>query len=220
MYAQRKGWPVAGVEVGSLRMALADWAVRIDTPEVRQVATLLTRGDALGTTLSGSLMDQADHFRTAKKQLATLHANRMPVFLTFPLLFCFAPAVLIVLMTPAFLQLSEFLNPQNADNPLANNETISTQRIADQINAERRRVRARINSLDVVDVSAAIVRTVAEIPLGSGGPQLADPRVGRPARTAGRTGPTGSIRRRVRPAHRRSVQGAAPGSMHEGARPP
>jgi tight adherence protein C len=122
-------------EVGSLRMALADWAVRIDTPEVRQVATLLARGDALGTTLSGSLMDQADHFRTAKKQLATLHANRMPVFLTFPLLFCFAPAVLIVLMTPAFLQLSEFLNPQNPNNPLANNETISTQRIADQINS-------------------------------------------------------------------------------------
>ena len=32
-------------EVGSLRMALTDWANRIDTPEVRQVATLLARGD-------------------------------------------------------------------------------------------------------------------------------------------------------------------------------
>lgn len=122
-------------EVGSLRMALGDWASRVDTPEVRQVATLLTRGDALGTSLSGSLMDQADHFRVARKQLATLHANRMPVFLTFPLLFCFAPAVLIILMSPAFLQLSEFLNPQNAGNPLANNESISTGRIANQIGA-------------------------------------------------------------------------------------
>ena len=54
----------------------------------------------LGTSLSGSLLDQADHFRTARKQLATLQANRMPVFLTFPLLFCFAPAVLIILMSP------------------------------------------------------------------------------------------------------------------------
>jgi tight adherence protein C len=122
-------------EVGSLRIALADWASRVDTPEVRQVATLLARGDALGTSLSGSLLDQADHFRTARKQLATLQANRMPVFLTFPLLFCFAPAVLIILMSPAFLQLSEFLNPQNANNPLANNETIDTRRIADQIGA-------------------------------------------------------------------------------------
>jgi tight adherence protein C len=120
-------------DVGSLRKALADWATRIDTPEVRQVATLLTRGDSLGTALSGSLLDQADHFRTARKQLATLQANRMPVLLTFPLLFCFAPAVLIVLMSPALMQVSDFLNPKNPNNPLANNETIGTQRIAQTI---------------------------------------------------------------------------------------
>jgi tight adherence protein C len=111
-------------EVGSLRLALADWASRVDTPEVRQVATLLTRGDVLGTSLSGSLLDQADHFRVARKQLATLEANRMPVFLTFPLLFCFAPAVLIILMSPAFLQIGEFLNPNNPNNPLTGNESI------------------------------------------------------------------------------------------------
>src|SRR5688572_30694303 len=120
-------------EVGSLRMALADWAHRIDTPQVRQVATLLARGDALGTSLSGSLLEQADHFRTARKQLATLEANRMPVLLTFPLLFCFAPAVLIILMSPAFLQISEFLNPGNPNNPLTGNEAISTQNIADTL---------------------------------------------------------------------------------------
>jgi hypothetical protein len=114
--------------------ALVDFANRIDTPEVRQVSTLLARGEALGTSLSGSLLDQADHFRTARKQLATLQANRMPVLLTFPLLFCFAPAVLIVLMSPAFLQISEFLNPQNGDNPLANNGTINTQRIVNTLN--------------------------------------------------------------------------------------
>jgi len=120
-------------DVGSLRMALTDWASRIDTPEVRQVATLLTRGDSLGTSLSGSLLDQADHFRVARKQLASLQANRMPVFLTFPLLFCFAPAVLIILMSPAMLQISDFLNPKNGNNPLAGNDTLSTQRIADTL---------------------------------------------------------------------------------------
>jgi tight adherence protein C len=121
-------------EVGSLRLALVDFANRIDTPEVRQVSTLLARGEALGTSLSGSLLDQADHFRMAKKQLATLQANRMPVLLTFPLLFCFAPAVLIILMSPALLQVSEFLNPRNADNPLINNATIDTQRVVDTLN--------------------------------------------------------------------------------------
>src|SRR5262245_34232765 len=120
-------------DVGSLRMALADWASRIDTPEVRQVATLLARGDSLGTSLSGSLLDQADHFRVARKQLATLQANRMPVFLTFPLLFCFAPAVLIILMSPALLQISDFMNPENPNNPLASNYTLGTQRIVNPL---------------------------------------------------------------------------------------
>jgi hypothetical protein len=57
----------------------------------------------------------------------------MPVFLTFPLLFCFAPAVLIILMSPSMMQLSDFLNPENPDNPLTSNETISTTRVADAI---------------------------------------------------------------------------------------
>lgn len=120
-------------DVGSLKHALVDFANRIDTPEVRQVSTLLARGEALGTSLSGSLLDQADHFRTARKQLATLQANRMPVLLTFPLLFCFAPAVLIILMTPALLQVSDFLDPENGSNPLANNGSISTERIVNTL---------------------------------------------------------------------------------------
>lgn len=122
-------------DVGSLRMALTDWANRIDSPEVRQVATLLTRGDQLGASISGSLLEQADHFRTTRKNMANLQANRLPVFLTFPLLFCFAPAALIVLMSPAFLELSEFFDPKSGKNPLANNETISTQRIVETMNS-------------------------------------------------------------------------------------
>ncbi|WP_425615379.1 type II secretion system F family protein [Anatilimnocola sp. NA78] len=121
-------------DVGSMRMALTDWANRVDTPEVRQVATLLTRGDQLGASISGSLLEQADHFRSTRKNLANQQANRLPVFLTFPLLFCFAPAALIILMSPAFLELQEFFDPDNGKNPLANNQTISTQRIVDTLN--------------------------------------------------------------------------------------
>lgn len=150
-------------DVGSLRMALADWANRIDSPEVRQVATLLTRGDQLGASISGSLLEQADHFRTTRKNLANLQANRLPVFLTFPLLFCFAPAALIVLMSPAFLELSEFFDPDNGKNPLANNETISTQRIVDTL-----------NELDQ-DISEARPRSSV----------LSDPRFQRPQRRQG-----------------------------------
>ena len=57
----------------------------------------------------------------------------MPVLLTFPLLFCFAPAVLIILMSPAMLQISDFLNPKNGSNPLAGNDTLSTRQITDTL---------------------------------------------------------------------------------------
>lgn len=150
-------------DVGSLRMALSDWANRIDSPEVRQVATLLTRGDQLGASISGSLLEQADHFRTTRKNLANLQANRLPVFLTFPLLFCFAPAALIVLMSPAFLELSEFFDPDNGKNPLANNESISTQRI--------------VNELNALDQTMTVERPRSSV--------LSDPRFQRPQRAQG-----------------------------------
>ena len=127
-------------EVHSLRFALADWANRVDTPEVRQVATILARGDSLGVSISGNLLDQADHFRSARKQLATLQANRTPIFLTFPLLFCFAPAVLILLLSPAFMQLGDFFLGKESDNPLANNDRLNTQRIVSTLDQLDQRI--------------------------------------------------------------------------------
>ncbi len=112
-------------EVGSLQQALRDFAERIDIPQVRQVAGLLARGETLGSGLSTSLMDQADHFRNTRRQMATMHANRTPVILTLPLMFCFAPAVLILLMSPAMLTLTDFLNPRDGTSIMDGNETIN-----------------------------------------------------------------------------------------------
>jgi tight adherence protein C len=151
-------------DVGSIRLALTDWANRVDTPEVRQVATLLTRGDQLGASISGSLLEQADHFRSTRKNLATLQANRLPVFLTFPLLFCFAPAALIVLMSPAMMQLQEFFDAGATSNPLANNETLGTTQI--------------IQTLDSLDQSSMSQPTPGR--LNPNSPLYTNPRIARP----------------------------------------
>lgn len=98
-------------EVGSLKHALADFAIRVDLPEVRQLSNLLTRGSRLGIELSGSLNEQADHLRTARRQAAMAQANKTPVKLVLPILFCFAPAALILLTAPAILELRDFLVP-------------------------------------------------------------------------------------------------------------
>lgn len=112
-------------EVGSLKRALADFSDRIDIPQVRQVAGLLARGEQLGSRLSASLLDQADHFRSTRRQLATMQANKTPVILTLPLMFCFAPAVLILLMSPTILQLTEFLRPSSGNAVLDGNTELN-----------------------------------------------------------------------------------------------
>ncbi|MBX3415558.1 MAG: type II secretion system F family protein [Pirellulales bacterium] len=106
-------------EMGSLSRALADFASRVDIVEARQLANLLTRGDRLGTGLAGSLHTQADHLRVRRKQLAIQRANKAPVKLVFPLMFCFAPAALILLTAPAALELKEFLAPSKGNSILS-----------------------------------------------------------------------------------------------------
>jgi|TARA_B100000809_G_scaffold264944_1_gene322239 tight adherence protein C len=106
-------------EVGSLPLALKDLASRVAIPEVRQLTSLLTRGEQLGSQLSNSLLVQADHFRSTRRQIATMQANKTPVKLSLPLMFCFAPATLILLMSPAMLELREFLRGTEGQSILA-----------------------------------------------------------------------------------------------------
>jgi hypothetical protein len=49
----------------------------------------------------------------------------------------------------------------------AHPQTSECERIANQLNEERRTVRARINSVEVIEMGESMVRTVTEIKLGS-----------------------------------------------------
>ena len=84
-------------ELGGIKRALEDFTRRVNLPEASQLAGLLLRNTSLGTELVGSLALQADHLRLARRQAALTEANKTPVKLIFPIMFCFAPAVLILL---------------------------------------------------------------------------------------------------------------------------
>jgi tight adherence protein C len=141
-------------EVGSLPVALADFGARVDLPEVRQLANLLTRGDRLGTKLAGNLADQSDHIRVARKQAATLQANKTPVKLVLPLMVCFAPAALMILTAPAFLELKEFFVPTAGQSILADNSGLRQGKSRASINIMPDGITDALNSLDQ-DMSAA-----------------------------------------------------------------
>ncbi|MCE9546471.1 MAG: type II secretion system F family protein [Planctomycetia bacterium] len=115
-------------EVSSLKRALADLSDRVELPEVRGLSALLARGDRLGTQLSGSLIEQSDHMRTQRRQRATMQANKTPVKLVLPLMFCFAPAALILLTGPAVLELKEMLAPSSGHGVFTENNKMDTSR--------------------------------------------------------------------------------------------
>ncbi|MHC4181332.1 MAG: type II secretion system F family protein [Planctomycetota bacterium] len=120
-------------ELGSLKQALADFSTRVDLPEVRQLVGLLGRGTRLGTQLAGSLNEQASHLRVARRQAAMTQANKLPVKLVLPILFCFAPAALILLTAPAVLELHDFLRPSAAT--ASGGEGFSTGAIFDTLDS-------------------------------------------------------------------------------------
>ena len=96
-------------ELGGIKRALEDFTQRVNLPEASQLASLLLRNTSLGTELVGTLALQADHLRLARRQAALTEANKTPIKLLFPIMFCFAPAVLILLIAPAILQLQDYM---------------------------------------------------------------------------------------------------------------
>ena len=114
-------------EVSSLKHGLKELAGRIELSEVRGLCALLSRSDRLGTALSGSLMDQSDHLRVQRRQRATLQANKTPVKLVMPLMFCFAPAALILLTGPAVMELKELLAPTSGRSIFNADEGLDTR---------------------------------------------------------------------------------------------
>jgi tight adherence protein C len=116
-------------ELGGIKRALEDFTQRVNLPEASQLAGLLLRNTSLGTELVGSLALQADHLRVARRQAALAEANKTPVKLIFPIMFCFAPAVLILLTAPAIMQLQDFLTTGPAANLSQKNEFPNPQLI-------------------------------------------------------------------------------------------
>lgn len=122
------------MEVGSLSLALADLNRRVDIPEIRQLSALLSRGTKLGTRLAGTLNEQADQLRKSLRLAATARANKTPVKLVFPIMFCLAPAALIVLTAPALLELRNFFVPTAQQPANVRGITFGTNNVIQALN--------------------------------------------------------------------------------------
>ncbi len=90
--------------------ALRNLALRTGVEEIDGLATMVIQSERFGTSIGDALRIHAETARTKRRQKAEETASKIALKLLFPLLFFLMPAIFIVLLTPALMQLKAALS--------------------------------------------------------------------------------------------------------------
>ena len=92
---------------GKLRAeALRDMAERTMVDDVKSFTTMLVQTERFGTSLSLALRVHSDSLRTKRRQIAEEAAAKTAIKILFPLAFFVFPALLLIIVGPAFYKIS------------------------------------------------------------------------------------------------------------------
>ena len=97
-------------QAGSSRAdALRSFQERIDLPEIRSFALAMIQADTFGVSIGRVLRAQADEMRIKRRQLAQEQAQKAPVKMMIPMVLCIFPALFVVVLGPAMINISRNL---------------------------------------------------------------------------------------------------------------
>jgi tight adherence protein C len=78
---------------------------RTNVAELRGFVTAMVQADSFGIPIANVLRVQAREMRVKRSQRAEATAQKVPVKILFPLVFCILPALFIVVMGPAAISI-------------------------------------------------------------------------------------------------------------------
>ena len=105
-FARMLGETSAGASRSDSLRALQE---RVDLPEVRSFVLAMIQADKFGVSIGRVLRGQADEMRIKRRQLAQERAQKAPVKMLIPMVFCIFPSLFVVILGPAMINIVENL---------------------------------------------------------------------------------------------------------------
>ena len=100
------------IRAGSTReQALRNLGLRTGVDEVNTFASMLSQADKFGTSIGDSLRVFSDDLRHKRQILAEELAAKLPTKMLFPMVLCIFPAISMVILGPAGVQVYKVLLP-------------------------------------------------------------------------------------------------------------
>jgi tight adherence protein C len=94
------------MQIGKARPeALRALAQRTTVPDLRTFVTAVVQAGELGVPIAGVLREHAREMRIRRRQRAEELAQKVPIKILFPVLFCLFPALFVVILGPGVLQI-------------------------------------------------------------------------------------------------------------------
>ncbi len=87
--------------------ALRSMESRCDIPEIRSFVLAMIQADQFGVSIGRVLRAQADELRIKRRQYAQEKAQKAPVKMMIPMVFCIFPALFVVVLGPAIINITK-----------------------------------------------------------------------------------------------------------------
>ena len=81
--------------------------MRVDNEDVRGFVLAVLQADTFGVSIGRMLRNQSDEIRVRRRQHAQEKAQKAPVKMLIPMVFCIFPAILVIILGPAILNISQ-----------------------------------------------------------------------------------------------------------------